>query len=158
MRVPGPILRRLRARLFRLASRRAPDVVIGGAADPYLSRWHVIPRNPVFNVYLHYFQRSDDDRALHDHPWVNCSILLAGRYLEVTRGGVVARSAGDVVLRGPRAAHRIVLVGVGDPRPVWTLFITGPRVRQWGFHCPQGWRHWRDFTSKDGTTIGRGCE
>ena len=45
---------------------RAPDFVIG--AD-YLRRWWVIPRNDSQNVYLHDIRKSDDDRALHDHPW-----------------------------------------------------------------------------------------
>lgn len=65
-------------------TRRAPDVVIGEVHRPYLLRWWVIPRNPVFNVYLHRFMRSDDDRALHDHPWSNLSILLRGSYGEHT--------------------------------------------------------------------------
>ena len=42
-----------------------PHMVIGGAEDPYLLRWYLIPRNPFVNVYLHKFLRSDDDRALH---------------------------------------------------------------------------------------------
>lgn len=155
------ITRHLAPRLFALAGRRAPDQVIGGLARPYLRRWFLIPRNPLVNVYLHQFLRSDDDRALHDHPWVNLSILLAGSYTEHTieAGGVHVRRrrrAGDWVARGARAAHRIEL----HAGPCWTLFITGPRVRSWGFHCPGGWRHWRDFTNPagGGRTIGRGCE
>jgi hypothetical protein len=65
-------------RLIARVTRRAPDFLIGGADDPYIRRWWVIPRNRWFNVYLHQFLRSDDDRALHDHPWANCSILLRG--------------------------------------------------------------------------------
>lgn len=44
--------------------------------------------------------------------------------------------------------------------PAITLFITGPRVREWGFWCPKiGWRHWRVFTDPDNTgQIGRGCD
>jgi hypothetical protein len=61
---------------------RAPDVIIGGHDNPYLLRWFIIPRNPIFNIYLHQFLRSDDDRALHDHPWPWCSILLRGSYAE----------------------------------------------------------------------------
>ena len=57
---------------------RTPDLVIGGWDDPYLLRWWLIPRNRWFNVYLHLFLRSDDDRALHDHPWFNLSFLLEG--------------------------------------------------------------------------------
>ena len=140
---------------------RAPDVVIGGDERPYLKRWWLIPRNRLFNIYLHHFLRSDDDRALHDHPWVNLSILLAGEYTEhtIAAGGInhrVRRRAGDMKLRRPSAAHRIEL----HAGPCWTLFLTGPTVRSWGFHCPAGWRHWRLFTNPadGGRTIGRGCE
>lgn len=69
------MLARLARHLIARATRRAPDVVIGEADSPYLLRWHPIPRNPIFNVYLHQFLRDDDDRALHDHPWVNVSLL-----------------------------------------------------------------------------------
>lgn len=131
--------------------RRPPDVVIG---VNYLSRWHVIPRNPLFNVYLHKFLGSDDERALHDHPWVNCSIVLKGSYREHTKQGSPLRRRGSIVLRRATAAHRLEVVH----GPVWTLFITGPRIRAWGFHCPQGWVHWRRFTKPgDKGQIGQGC-
>lgn len=154
----------LHNRLFARAhamTRRAPDVVIGGTGDPYLARWWVIPRNPVLNVYLHLFLRSDDDRALHDHPWANASIVLSGEYTEhqILAGGVcprLVRRAGDIVVRpSGRIAHRIEL----HDGPCWTLFLTGPRYRTWGFHCPDGWVRWQDFTAgKQGELIGRGCE
>ena len=72
---------RLRDWLPQLLSGR-PHKVIGGP-DPYLLRWHVIPRNRLLNVYVHKFLRSDDDRALHDHPWWFVSLILRGRYDEV---------------------------------------------------------------------------
>ncbi len=68
---------------------------------------------------------------------------------------------GQVTARGPRAAHRVeLLTRYRRPLPVWTLFITGPRVRDWGFHCPSGWRRWQDFVAEtpDGNTVGPGCE
>lgn len=146
----------------RVAERRPPNLTIGGEADPYLRRWYLIPRNPIANVYLHQFLRSDDDRALHDHPWVNVSLLLDGHYVEIvgTRGGTTVaryREAGDVVARGPRAAHRVVL---REGEAVWTLFVTGPRLRAWGFWCPAiGWVHQRDFLAGPrGETVGRGCD
>ena len=132
--------------------------IVGGEADPYLRRWWIIPRNRLFNIYLHQFLRSDDDRALHDHPWWNLSILLRGSYREHWQWDFpVVRTAGCVALRRPEAGHRIELLG---NRPCWTLFLTGPKVREWGFHCPRGWRHWTVFcnTDDDGATIGRGCE
>jgi hypothetical protein len=115
-------------RFIARVTRRAPDFVIGGAARPYLRRWWVIPRNPLFNIYLHQFLRSDDDRALHDHPWVNASILLRGRCVEhtISAGGIEHRRelrAGDVRVRpSGRLAHRVEVVD----GPCWTLFITGP--------------------------------
>ena len=141
-------------------TRRPPDFVIGGS-NAYLRRWFVIPRNRIFNVYLHEFLRSDDDRALHDHPWANLSILLRGRYVEhtIAAGGVNRRQtfvAGDWRLRWTgRIAHRVELTD----GPCWTLFITGPRYRQWGFHCPdRGWVHWAAFTSPgDSGSVGKGC-
>ena len=51
---------------------RAPDEVIG---TNYLERWHLIPRNRFFNVYLHKFSGPDSCRELHDHPWWNLSII-----------------------------------------------------------------------------------
>lgn len=143
--------------------RRPPDFIIGGAADPYLKRWWVIPRNRFFNIYLHQFLRSDDDRALHDHPWVNVSVLLRGSYLEHLRDGQVLLrkpwrpwAPWRLIARLPTSAHRVALI---DNRSVWTLFLTGPNVRAWGFLCPQGWRHWRDFTAGErGEVVGKGCE
>ncbi|MGF3022666.1 hypothetical protein ACQVP2_07540 [Methylobacterium aquaticum] len=160
----------LRMRLLAIADRRAPDVVIGGEADPYLRRWWVIPRNRRLNIYLHHFCRSDDDRALHDHPWGNASLLLRGSYREIVpvdpanpagETQTLLREEGAFVLRrSGEMAHRIDLLRTnGVEQPVWTLFITGPNVRSWGFWCPKGWVHWREFTNPadGGATVGRGC-
>lgn len=153
---------RLKQRIFVKALGREPDVIIGGHDNPYLKRWYLIPRNPFFNIYLHHFLRSDDDRALHDHPWVSISYILAGSYLEhrISAGGIHHKDeykTGDCIVRlSGKYAHRIEL----HKGSVWTLFITGPRYRQWGFHCPDaGWVHWRDFTAEhDAGDIGKGCE
>jgi hypothetical protein len=162
MKCPKRLRRWLRRKLISgIAQRRAPDAVIKGPdGGPYLSRWWVIPRNAVFNVYLHRITQSDDDRALHDHPWVNLSILLCGQYDEhtIAAGGIhrrTRRQVGDMKARTPWSAHRLELVD-GD---CWTLFLTGPRLRQWGFHCPKGWRPHEQFNDpNDPGAIGRGCD
>lgn len=137
---------------------RAPDFVIGDAARPYMHRWWLIPRNRWFNVYLHHILRDDDDRALHDHPWWNVSIVLRGGYREVTPRGTFLRRAGSIVLRGALDAHRLEIPNDMGIQSCWTLFITGPRVREWGFHCPKGWVLWRDFVQADKPgEVGRGC-
>lgn len=160
MKLPAKVIRFLQQRGQHIAASRDPDFVIGTPDNPYLLRWFVIPRNWIFNVYLHNFRRSDDDRALHDHPWLNLSILLDGEYVEHTipAGGVNHRTryaAGNLKFRGARSAHRVEL----NAGPCWTLFITGPRIREWGFHCPLGWKQWREFTrSGSPGEIGPGCD
>lgn len=139
--------------MLKLITRRPPDFIVG---DDYLRRWWVIPRNRFFNVYLHNIRKSDDDRALHDHPWPSLSYMLDGHLIEVTHGGVAkVISKGDWTWRSAKFAHRLVVPTGVD---VWTLFFTGPRIREWGFHCPQGWRPWREFVDqRDHGKVGRGC-
>ena len=138
----------------RIMSARAPDFIIGGRERPYMLRWWLIPRNRWFNIYLHRIVRSDDDRALHDHPWLNCSVVLAGGYREImpaARGpfkygdAVVVhdRKPGSVVFRSAKSAHRLI---VEDGAECISLFITGPRIREWGFYAPGRWVHWQQFT------------
>lgn len=173
MRLPDPLRRLILWRAKGIAYRREPDFVIGGQENPYLRRWWLIPRNKWFNLYLHRFLRSDDDRALHDHPWWSVSVLLEGSYLEhvpwIKMSGeldyrysmVLPRAQGSVNYRGAEAAHRVELHGTphGGEAAVWTLFITGPKVRDWGFWCPKGWRRWQDFCDpNENGRAGPGCD
>lgn len=154
-----------------VAFERLPDFVIG---TNYMSRWFLVKdhtketsapvpenvkRSRLGNIYLHKVTGSDDDRALHDHPWFNISIILAGSYNEVLKDRTIKRARGDVVFRSAKTPHRLEVVGSS---PVWSIFITGPKIREWGFHCPKGWVHWKKFTSfnetGDSSNIGRGCE
>lgn len=146
----------------RVMMHRAPDKMIGPVGDRYLIRWYLIPRNRVFNVYLHLFWRSDDDRAHHDHPWLlNFSWLLDGQYIEemIARGGIrhrIPRRVGAFKLRLGASPHRLELV---DGQPCTTLFITGPMFRRWGFHCRDaGWVDFEAFTKNDGEEVGKGCD
>lgn len=144
-------------RIIEKYLRRTPDLQIGGSANPYMNRWYIIPRNPVFNIYLHQFMRDDEDRALHDHPWFSLSIMLRGKFSEIMHDFVRGVRAGDFVFRSPWHAHRLV-VQPDQRGNTWTIFITGPRMRQWGFHCPGKWVHWREFTEgPNGEIVGKGC-
>ncbi|WP_165421915.1 hypothetical protein [Pseudoxanthomonas winnipegensis] len=45
-------------------------------------------------------------------------------------------------------------------RRCWTLFLFGPKRREWGFHCEgKGWVPWQEFTAagKPGE-VGKGCD
>jgi len=146
--------------ILKWAQARKPDFVIGGHADPYMLRHWLLPRNRFFNVYVHQFLRSDDDRAHHDHPWLaNATLMLSGEYTEhtIAAGGVsvaTIRRAGEFKFRWGRAPHRVELHD-GD---CWTVFITGPVVRVWGFHCPRRWVPWKEFVDdRDAGSVGKGC-
>lgn len=154
-----PLLRHFRS----IADQRAPDFTIGGTDNPYLRRWFVTPRGDDGAVYLHQFLRSDEDRALHDHPWPSLGIILDGQYLEHVAGAEPElRTPGMMIRREPETAHRVELLPdhrLTGEAPVWTLFLVGPRVRDWGFHCPQGWVPWQAFTAGTaGELVGKGCD
>lgn len=155
---------------------------------PYLRRWYITPWRGWYrhvpehartrcqriavavsrllpNLYLHQFLRDDDDRALHDHPSWAVSFMLDGAYIEhtIAAGGIQRRhaiGAGALRVLPTLHTHRIELPRVrGESQPCWTLFMFGPTVRQWGFHCPQqGWVHWEKFTAQGAPgEIGGGC-
>jgi quercetin dioxygenase-like cupin family protein len=122
----------------------------------YIRRWWIVPRNDYLNLYLHEMTGPDDDRAMHDHPWANVSFILRGGYIEHTPDGVFERQEGDVIERAANALHRFELLP-GITRTI-SLFSTGPKVREWGFACPNGWVYWRHFfVGEDIGQVGRGC-
>lgn len=142
---------------------RDPDFIISpNGTDVYLRRWWIVPRNEYTNVYLHEILRSDDDRAPHDHPWANRTLVIDGEMIEheyykshwirsrtLTPGMTAARFAVD--------SHRLEIPAGGR---CITLFTTGPKIRDWGFWC---WDNrfvpWQEFTGgESGERIGRGCE
>lgn len=140
-----------------------PDLTI--AADgksPYIYRWHMVPRNAVgANSYFHIQVASDPIRPLHDHPWDNQSVILAGSYWEVVPAELAQtkmrlRRVGDVIQRRAEDAHRLILPE-GVPYAM-TLFSTGPVRRDWGFHGPDGWLRGGDVTAtEDGVSVWKGA-
>ena len=137
------------------------SIQIGQDRD-YLQRWYIIPRNRFFNIYLHRYTGSDDDRALHDHPWWSLSINGKGRLAEIRERFVendygwwqAGEETRDIIpfwpyLRAPLDMHRMLL----RTETAWTLFITGPRVRDWGFRQfdePNNWLEKGEFFKKYG--------
>jgi len=159
----------IRKSLLRWATRvtktRQHDFVIGPPHDPQVLRWWIMRSKKFLCIYVHRFVRSDDARALHDHRGINCSLLLQGRYREHLASGAVMRDTGSIIGRWPSTPHRIELLpfpgilSAKKLRPVLTIFITGPDWREWGFHCPQGWRPAAEFVAPHNRgEIGRGCD
>lgn len=155
-------------RLQPWAKGRPADLIIGGREHPYMYRWYLTPWRRwawakwLPAAYLHCMVRSDDDRANHDHPWPSASRSLVGQCVEhtIAAGGVHHRrviKAGQWRFRSAVFAHRLEI----EPgTEYWTLFITGFRIRNWGFHCPEkGWVAFDEFASYvDGVTeVSKGC-
>lgn len=140
---------------------RSPDLTIG--SPPQTLRWHLFRWRGV-QVALHRWLRSDNDRALHDHSAGNVSILLTGCYREwFSHNWEAPRWKLRLPLipyyRRAATAHRVEL----HRGPLWSLWIRFKPWREWGFYCPKGWMHWRDFVDSDYrapgsvSNIGKGC-
>lgn len=134
-----------------------PHIVIHRDGQPMLRRWHLLPRSRLFGLYLHNFVLGDDDRAMHDHPANHWSFLISGNYYDVSPAGKVFVPRFHPWYRRAEDPHRVELI---DGQPVWSLLFIGRRRRDWGFHCPQGWRRWQDYLVvwDGGNSMGRGCD
>ena len=91
-------------------------------------------------VMLHYLAASDDDRALHDHPWAFVTVLLTSGYHEHTPQGRFWRRRFSVLHRPAEWQHRLELV-----EPCWTLVFRGAYVREWGFIVDRVWVQWKAY-------------
>ena len=125
-----------------------------GENQPYLERYYLFlkerERFP-FNVFLHKFLKSDPD-DVHDHPWPYATLILKGGYWEwIPIFDSVRRKTGEIQhWRGPghfricsaTSYHRIEL----DPNiTAWTLFMPGPKQREWGFLVKNQWVQWQEY-------------
>ncbi len=130
--------------------------------DVYLKRWFVI-RNSYFALFIHKFVRSDEDRALHDHPWNFLVVPIWQGYIEhsVTKCRLCGVRHGIGPLweqqkrifpfisaryRSAEYRHRVELI---DKRPSWSLFLRFRKRRVWGFWPEGGFvdnhKWWKDM-------------
>lgn len=143
---------------------RSPDLIIDGGNGPQTLRWHLFRWRGI-QIALHRWLQSDSDRALHDHSAGNISILLTGWYTEVFSHAwemTVAKLRWPFwpYYRGGDVPHRVQLTH----GQVWTLWIRFKPWREWGFHCPKGWKHWKDYIDSRDYSVpgsvsktGEGC-
>lgn len=97
----------------------------------FMNRWTLFKLR-WFSPKLHRFNKSDEE--MHDHPWPFVSLVIWGSYIEETPGFNIRRGFLSLRYRPADWIHRVC---VPDGRPAWTICITGPRVREWGF-----WNTW----------------
>lgn len=114
--------------------------------NEFIRRLHVL-KTPWFAICLHWILKPDPEPFLHDHPVSFLSIILRGSYTEY-RGGYYR--AGRFVNRrwwnwfyaSEGDAHRITDCDTNT----LTLCFMGPKTREWGYHTPEGWVHWKDYS------------
>ena len=116
--------------------------------EPYLERYYLFLKDREkfpFNIFLHKFLKGDPD-DVHDHPWPYATLILKGGYYEWTpqfnaqgqKINEIARwcSAGSFRWAGANTYHRIELEPGVD---CWTMFVPGPKQRDWGFLVKNRW-------------------
>lgn len=110
-----------------------------------------------WSIRLHHIKRPDAERDLHDHPWNARTIILRGGYIEqrllkqddparaeaLRRAGLPSDTKAELTeyfsrFRGQTAKinhneyHSITSL-LDDRLGVWTMFISGPWLGDWGF-------------------------
>lgn len=124
---PRPGLRKNRRNAIRKHLSVKWGERLGREECPYLRRWGIVAG--AFSVRVHHFYRSDDARFHHDHPWWFLTIVLKGGYTDSSEQGEDHLRAGSIRFRSATHRHTVFT----DPGGVWTLILTGPNTRTWGF-------------------------
>lgn len=96
---------------------------------PALDRYYLLPR-----IKLHRIYKSDEE--FHTHPWNGCSFIF-GKYKEI-RGDGSREVKTKWFFNRVRAfvPHKVIV-----DKPVWTLFIHGPRINE-NWHYGYGVKPW----------------
>lgn len=109
----------------------------------HFKRWQIWSTR-WFNIYLHFINKADEDKHLHDHPWSFWSIILKGAYIELlgeegkhTPSRQIYRGWLNASYRTKNIPHMIGVV----VKPTYSLVITGPGGREWGYTTEDGWKN-----------------
>ena len=100
---------------------------LGEPNNPYLYRWTFIFFN--FSIRIHHWIRSDDKRYFHDHACDFISIILKGKYTNVTPEGRFNVKAGSIWYSKANKRHYLDVPKEG----AWTLLLCSRPYRKWGF-------------------------
>lgn len=128
-------------------------LVVGG--ELYMDRWILYFGG---TLRLHKFYRGDDDRASHTHPWNFWTFPLTTYFERVYRHGVLVDSVNAVKafrLHYRPADYEHIVMGSfifegcmpgEEPKPFYTIVISGPRTNSWGFYPQPGhFVYWRNY-------------
>ena len=100
---------------------------LGHPECPYMIRW--ILDFKLFSIRLHHWISSDDPRHFHDHPWNFISLVISGYLIDRHPGGDSDRVTWSISKFPARHKHTVMVPECG----AWTIMLTGPVIRKWGF-------------------------
>ncbi len=133
------------------------EQINGGDLCPtYLYRFVLANLPGGRRVYLHHFVGDDWSRDPHDHPKWFISVGLWGAYDEDVYSPEIG---GDEAVRTKRwrapwirkfPAEHIHRVRARHTGGAWTLVVTGPVTREWGFWYRRTWVAFREYLSAHG--------
>jgi hypothetical protein len=117
---------------------------LGRKECPYLYRWSFIFFN--FSIRIHHWIRSDDKRFFHDHACDFISIVLKGRYTNITPDGSFHVKAGSIWFSKALKRHYLKVPKEG----AWTLLFCGRPYHKWGFWITdkkmmRPWRYYNKY-------------
>jgi hypothetical protein len=113
----------------------------------YVRRWRL--ETPFFSVRLHHWLHSDDKRYLHDHPWWFITVVLSGGYTDVSEDKKEHIKTGNIRYRPALHKHSVHV----DQGGAWTLLLTGPKTRKWGFQVSKKWKKANKYFLEHGAHI-----
>ena len=100
---------------------------MGDENDPYLYRWTFLFFN--YSIRIHHWIHSDDKRFFHDHACDFISIILKGKYTNVTPVGRFEVRAGSCWKSNALKRHYLEIPKEG----AWTLLLCSRPYHKWGF-------------------------
>lgn len=136
-------------RALRAALERAfVTEIIGQPECPAMLRW-TLADTKLGKVMIHYFPPEVIDRDPHDHPWSFVTLVLRGEYRDESwfNPSFEARQASPFHIppEGIKLTERLRAGAIRfrpadhlhivetDEKGCWTLVISGPLSRDWGF-------------------------
>lgn len=114
----------------------------------YILRLHML-KTPWCAVCLHWIRKPDAEPWLHDHPVSFLSLILRGGYAEkrqtlTLEPQYVVHRRFNFMRASIHDRHRIVFCRSNT----LTLCFMGPKMREWGFHMPEGWLMWKGYYAR----------
>ncbi len=113
---------------------------LGLSECPYLYRWTFLFFG--FSLRIHHWIKSDDRRFFHDHSCNFISIIVKGKYKNVTPDGETEVKAGSIWKSKAKVKHYLDIPKEG----AWTILLCGRTRHKWGFYVnDHKWRPLRYF-------------